>query len=393
MTEQELGKKYSQCVNVLIFIFPIVINSVKVAGDIVLFFLAMMGICIAVLQKLSPFTIKDIKVFSYITTGYFFALCLSVIFSGKAIELAHFLPRNFHFLFAPFIALTFYKAKINLNYVFAGIKVGLIVLGIIIINQLLSGVNRPSGVMNVAVFANLTVSMFFVVLVFFQQESFKQKMFTFLSLLSGLLVIISSGTRGAWFTFIILLGLFIFLLYKEKAELSNISKIILALMVTAILFFSGYKQYVNDRVYIAYKQTSNWFYGDDASSTIGLRLEMYNTAIDNIEDVPFFGYGYRTSNLVLFNNASSETGKDLKMLNHLHNAYLDSLYNGGIVLLGALLLLLFFPLKIFIKAISQNRYKPVYTAGVLLTVGFATHGLFNVLFGDVFINAFSKRAT
>ena len=62
MIEQTLGKKYSQFVNILIFIFPIVINSVKVAGDIVLFILAMMGIFIAFLQKISPFIIKEIKV-------------------------------------------------------------------------------------------------------------------------------------------------------------------------------------------------------------------------------------------------------------------------------------------------------------------------------------------
>ena len=66
MTEQSFGERYSKCVNVLIFIFPIVINSVKVAGDIVLFVLAMMGIFIAISQKLSPFIIKEIKVF-YLT--------------------------------------------------------------------------------------------------------------------------------------------------------------------------------------------------------------------------------------------------------------------------------------------------------------------------------------
>jgi len=57
MIGQQMGQKYSQSVNVLIFIFPIVINSVQVVGDIVLFILAMMGIFIAISQKLSPFII------------------------------------------------------------------------------------------------------------------------------------------------------------------------------------------------------------------------------------------------------------------------------------------------------------------------------------------------
>ena len=66
MIEQSLGKNYSRFVNVLIFIFPIVISSMQVAGDIVLIILAMMGITIAISQKLSPFIIKDIKVW-YLT--------------------------------------------------------------------------------------------------------------------------------------------------------------------------------------------------------------------------------------------------------------------------------------------------------------------------------------
>jgi hypothetical protein len=64
MMEQPLGQKYSRFINVLIFIFPIVINTLQVAGDIVLFILAMMGIFIAISQKLSPFIVKEIKVFS-----------------------------------------------------------------------------------------------------------------------------------------------------------------------------------------------------------------------------------------------------------------------------------------------------------------------------------------
>ena len=122
MIEQSLGKNYSRLVNVLIFIFPILINSVKVGGDIVLFILAVMGIFIAISKKLSPFNIKEIKVFSYLTAGYFIALCLAVLFSVKGVDQAHLLSRDLYFLFAPFIALAFYKAEINVSYLLAGVK-------------------------------------------------------------------------------------------------------------------------------------------------------------------------------------------------------------------------------------------------------------------------------
>ncbi len=388
MSELLIEKKYSQVVNVLIFIFPIVINSLQVAGDIVLLTLAMMGIYVAISQKLSPFSIKEIKVFSYITSGYFLAVCLSVLFSGKAEELAHYIPRDFYFLFAPFIALAMYKAKININYLIVGVKVSLLLLGGIVINDFLLGISRPSGVMNAAIFGNLSVSLFFIVFIFFQHESPKHKIFSLLSLLSGFFIIIASGTRGAWLSFLLLLSVYFYFYYKQKNKLTLRPLIVIVLFVTIILSLGGMNQLVKDRVNIVHTEISNWVLEDDALSSVGLRLKMYSKAIENINDVPFFGYGLRTSNLALFKNDTSRSGSIARRYNHLHNAYLTNYYNGGILLLSALLLLLFVPLRLFTKANSQNRVNPIFISGILLTLGYASFGMVNILFGDTYMNGF-----
>ena len=388
MIEQSLGKNYSRFVNVLIFIFPILINSVKVGGDIVLFILAMMGIFIAFSQKLSPFNIKEIKVFSYLTAGYFIALCLAVLFSVKGVEQAHLLSRDLYFLFAPFIALAFYKAEINVSYLLAGVKVGLIVLGLISFDQLESGSTRPSGVMNADVFGNLAVSMFFVVLVFFKQESFKYKIFTLVSLLSGLFVIVASGTRGAWLSFLLLLVGYLYFLYKQKTTSNARSKIIAVLIIAGVLSVVSLNQSVQNRTHLAYTETSSWLSGEKTPNSVSMRLEMYRTAINNIKDVPLFGHGLRTSNIVLHTLVPVEFQRYVILYNHLHNAYLTNYFNGGIFLLAALLLLLFAPLWLFIKENSQNHEEPIFIAGALLTYGYASYGMVNILFGDVFMNAF-----
>ena len=390
MSESRLEKKYSQVVNILIFIFPIVINSLQVAGDIVLVILAMMGIYVAISQKLSPFVIKEIKVFSYLTFGYFIAVCLSVLLSGQASNLAHFIPRDLHFFFAPFIALAIFKAEINIKYLIMGVKVALLMLGIIILYQLLDGNERPSGVMNPAVFGNLAVSLFFVTLVFFQQESLKQRILSFLSLLSGLLIIIASGTRGAWLSFFLLLGVYFYFFLKQNIKLKVISKIIILLVITGLLCIGLFNQHVKERVYSAFTETSNWITNDkDVSlSSSGLRLEMYSLAIEKIDEVPFFGHGYRTSNVVVFEDSVTPSGRKSYTYNHLHNAYLTQYFNGGFVLLGALLLLLFVPLRLFMKANSQDRENPIFIAGVLLTVGYTSIGMVNILFGDTYMNGF-----
>ena len=40
---------------------------------------------------------------------------------------------------------------------------------------------------------------------------------------------------------------------------------------------------------------------------------MYRLAIEKIEDVPFFGHGYRTSNVVVFENSTTPVE-----INHIH---------------------------------------------------------------------------
>ena len=388
MRKQSIGKNYSQVVNVLIFIFPIVINSLQVAGDIVLFILAMMGIFVSISKKISPFSIKPIKVFSYLTFGYFSAVCLSVLFSGQAAELAHFIPRDLHFLFAPFIALALFKAEINVKYLLMGAKVALLILGVIIFNQFLLGIPRPSGVMNAGVFGNLAVSIFFITLVFLKHESFKHKILSCLSLLSGVFIIVASGTRGAWLSFLLLLGVYLFFFYKQKNKLSKKSKIIVVFAIATLITFGSFNDSLKDRSQKAYTEINRWIEGDPSVTSVGLRLEMYRLAIEKIEDVPFFGHGYRTSNVVVFENSTTPGGRLSYTFNHLHNTYLTQYFNGGFVLLVALLLLLFVPLIIFLKANSQDRENPIFILGVILTLGYASFGMVNILFGDTYMNGF-----
>jgi O-antigen ligase len=394
MIDHPLNRRYSHVVNVLIFIFPIVINSLQVAGDIVLFILAMMGIYVGISQKLSPFHIKEIKVFSYLTFGYFIAVCLSVLFSSQAAELAHYIPRDFYFLFAPFIALALYKAEINMNYLLVGVKVSLLVMGGIAIEH--GGVRGMRiGVMNAGVFGNLAVLLFFIALVFPQYDSLKHKAFNLVvlsfnlvALSFGLVAVIVSQTRGAWLTFLLLLVIYTYFFYKKQTKFTLKSKILAVLFIASIISIGSFNQIIKDRSNLASTQISNWMNGDLSPSSVGLRLNMYKKAVNNIEDVPFFGYGLRTSNINLFKDDSSSMGVISARFNHLHNAFLTNYYNGGIFLLGALLLILFVPMIIFVKANSQNRTNPVFIAGVLLTVGYASIGMINILLGDTYMNGF-----
>ena len=243
--------------------------------------------------------------------------------------------------------------------------------------------------MNAGVFGNLAVVLFFTTLTFFQFESFKHKMVTFVSLFSGLIIIVLSGTRGAWLSFLILSGAYFYFFYKQKTKLRKKSKIIIVLIIATLLTAASFNQTLKDRSQLASIEFTEWMAGSNSPiSSVGVRLEMYRLAINKIEDVPFFGHGYRTSNIVVFKDSQSEAGQLSYTYNHLHNAYLTNYFNGGIVLLGALLLLLFVPLIIFLKANKKNCENPIYISGILLILGYSSFGMVNILLGDTYMNGF-----
>jgi O-antigen ligase len=206
--------------------------------------------------------------------------------------------------------------------------------------------------------------------------------------LFGFIAIIGSGTRGAWLSCLLLVGVYLYFIFKQKTKLILRSKIILLFIIVITFSIVSLNEPLQNRVQNGYTQISSWINGDQSSNNVSLRLNMYKKAINNIKDVPFFGYGLRTSNINLFKNDSSRMGLKSARYNHLHNAYLTNYYNGGIVLLGALLLILFVPMIIFLKANSQNRTNPVFIAGVFLTVGYASIGMINILLGDTYMNGF-----
>jgi O-antigen ligase len=177
-------------------------------------------------------------------------------------------------------------------------------------------------------------------------------------------------------------------LYKQKTTSNARSKIIAVLIIAGVLSVVSLNQSVQNRTHLAYSETSSWLLGEKTPNSVSMRLEMYRTAINNIKDVPLFGHGLRTSNIVLYNLAPANFKGSILRFNHLHNAYLTNYFNGGIFLLVALLFLLFAPLWLFIKENSQNHEEPIFIAGALLTLGYASFGMVNILFGDVFMNAF-----
>lgn len=375
-------------VNMLVFLFPVFILVTKGVGDLILLLLACIGFYHLCKNFRKVVSTKSLGFFSAITVGYFVSLFLSVMLSGKAEELFRFLARDLHFLFAPLIFIAVSKANINWFSLMLGIKIGLVLAGLTVLFQAWGGKFRPSGVMNAGVFANLAVmSVIFLVVYMFLVVK-KITPFSLVALLFGLAAVFLPSTRGAMLSgvllvvMLLLLGVRFFSIRKRMVSTS------LLLIIIGAGGISILDDYAAGRISAAYNNFSLWMEGANGNTSTGLRLEMYVSSLKALDAMPFFGYGYRNANPVVAEYAAEGLQRQIAAFNHLHNAYITNLLCNGYLGLISLMALLFGPLIYFWKQLNNQQECTWSACGVLLCIGYASFGMVNILFGDVFMNAF-----
>ena len=393
MSEHLLSNKYSWFVNSLLFIFPIVIISQKVVGDLILLILAITGLFITFFYKTSPFSVKELKTFNWLVLGYFAVICISILFSGKALELAHFISRELYFFFAPFVALAIFKARIDISVVLYGVKVGLIVLVTLMYLNAGNFDVRYSGSINANPYGLIAAILTLFSIINVCKESLVNRLITLVAFVSGVLIIIMSGTRMAWIAFVISFFFYLWNAYIRK-ELKCFFRLSFLLVLLSLIFSSFFQSsLIENRTLQAKQQVMAWFSGEDSTSSVGVRLEMWDASIDEIVENPSLtGIGYRNNiNKTVSKHAVKESRNVIESYNHVHNTYLNHLLAEGLLGLIAIISLLFIPFKRFI--VSARYYKSINSnsfaiMGVLMILMFILFGFAMKLFGDVFINAF-----
>lgn len=384
-----LEKKYSNFIVALLLLFPVLINSVKVFGNLILLILFMLGIYIAISENKNPFRIKELKIFSWLTTGYFLVMLLSILYADGLNAEFHHLGRKLHFLLAPLIALAIFQVDLPIKKLLLSIKVGLIIIGVIVITQFLLGNGRPSGMINANIFGDIAVAMFFLSIVQVFNETPKERIITFIAIFTGIGAIFLSESRGSWLSFIILFIVYIGLIYKPFLQNNNKRKLFLVLLLLSTIGFIGMQTNANKKITVAVTEIQNWQSGNESQTSLGLRMEMWKSGLNAAKQAPWFGYGYRNANQIASEYASNNK-IIIQGFTHLHNEYITNLVSAGIIGLFALLALLFLPVVIFYRKL-ENKDKDTYcyaSMGILLCTGYATFGFSHIAFGEEHINAF-----
>jgi len=378
-------EKYSNFVIILLLLFPILINSVKIFGNLILLILAILGIYIAIVERKNPFQIPELKLFSWLTISYFMVMLLSIIAAdGWSAELHH-LGRKIHFLFAPFIALTLLQINLPLKKLLLSIKLGLIIIvTIAIVNPLLE---KSISMINANIFSDIVVAMIFLSIVQIFNETPKERVITFIGALAGGYAIFLTGTRGSWVSFLILFIVFSVLIYKPFLQNNNKTKLFVVLLFVVLLGFIGTSDRVENRVKLAVSEIQNWNSGHNENDSIGLRMQMWEAGLKAAAQSPWTGYGYRNANEVVSEYAPKNK-RTIRNKTHLHNEYLTNLVSAGIIGLLSLLILLFTPMVVFYRKLKDKDTYHYSVIGILLCIGYTTFGFTHIAFGEEHINAF-----
>ncbi len=386
MNEAHLNKRYSSFVIGLLILFPIVINSVKILGNMILLILVIFGLYIAIAEKKNPFKIQELKVFSWITVGYFFIMLMSILiadgFDARFVSLG----RKAHFLLAPLIALSIYQIDLPFKNILLAVKAGLIIIGIVVMVQFLLGSSRPSGMINANIFGDIAVAMLFLSIVQVFNEKPKEQIITFIATIAGIVAIFLSGSRGSWLSFIILSIAFIFLVYKPFLMGNKINKLFLVLFFSVLFGFISTQTDAGKKIISAVVNIQNWDNGDQTYTSSGIRMEMWKSSLEAAKNSPWFGYGYRNSNKEVSKYVDSHS-QTIAAFTHLHNEYLTNLLAGGLLGLVSLLGMLFVPMIFFYKNLKNQKTYYYASAGILLCIGYTTFGFTHIAFGEEHINA------
>jgi len=382
-----LNKRHLNFITVLILAFPIVINSIKIFSSLILLILVFFGAHAAFKDKANPFKIKELKLFSWLTVGYFGVALLSIpVADGIHADFSS-LGRKIQFLLAPLIALSIFRVKFPIKNLLLSLKIGLIIIGIITITQALFQIGeywRPSGMINPNIFGDIAVSMLFLSIIRIFNETPKERIFTLIAFLFGVTAITLSASRGSWVSALILSGMYFILIYQQHLKNNKKYKVIVFGLFVAILATISNTAVVQNKISAAISGVENWRTGDKHLSSTGERLNMWKSGLQAFTDSPWIGYGYGNANQA----SQNYTSQNIVRYSHLHNEYITTAVSAGIVGLLALLSLLFIPLRIFYQGLQNKKTYHYSLMGVLLCIGYATFGFTHIAFGEEHINAF-----
>ncbi len=361
-----------------LLLFPVVLLTIKPLAIILFVLIALMGVYVAVKKKMNPFLVSEIKMFSWLSVGYFMVMFLSVLVSNEPTSAWAHLSRVSYFLFAPFVALTITQINVSTETLLKSFKTGSVMAGMIALSgfMMANGGGRFSGMYNPNTFGDLSVLMLFFSIINISAEGKRDFWFSAAAAVCAVTAIVMSASRGSLAALALLLVLYVFLMLKSHRQKN------LRIMIALLLFALGGNLYLSHTRILSVKKEIR-----SSNSSFGQRSDMYRGGWRAFKDSPLIGYGYYNCGSVTarYVNQDALTQEHYAGRWHLHDESLTNLVNAGILGFISLWALFLFPLFLFLK-----NYKNSVSAraGVMFIAGYILLGLSHTLFGYEYETAF-----
>lgn len=206
-----------------------------------------------------------------------------------------------------------------------------------------------------------------------------------------MLIIVKTGTRGAWPAMICVL-----VLQFSLVEISRRSKLLVGSLIIALVAAAMWlTPTVRDRVALTVVEMSTYYQENNRASSVGYRLDFWDIALACFRDNPLWGVSYPRRGEIMEayiadHPASASIGTDGRSSSH--NEIMDALAKKGLVGVIAVLLLYLVPLRYFVRRMRRARDRTgrslsVAGAGLVLTVlicGITEAPMMNVRVGTAY---------
>lgn len=289
-------------------------------------------------------------------------------------------------LFLLFLPVYFFIRKTNIpfRYVIFGIATGAVACFAIATYQVIYlGLSRAHGIQNPVPFGGLSITLGLMCLSMgIVMENQQEKIWMYFCFLLASTASILSGTRGAWLALPVgLIALLILNPYKWSAKI-RVSSFLLVLSLIVLTYNIPLIQF---RVDTTVSNLASYITEDNASTSVGLRLETWRAAIIGFMENPVLGIGEGNFHSSL--RQLAETGDINPIITtniaHVHNEFLSVLLHRGLPGLLSSLSLFLLPLLIFCIHFrrQQGERKVLLILGIMLIISSITTALSDVFFG------------
>lgn len=252
------------------------------------------------------------------------------------------------------------------------------------------GLDRPGGLINSITFGDIMLCMGLMCLAATLDYAGRSAVWPALGALAGLAGSVATGTRGGW----IALGLAALLLVRYGHVLRGRWRKALALLALALMvgtYFipqTGVRQRIDEGI----SDVQQYVNGGPSYTSVGIRLELWRSALQLIALHPLTGAGIPTVRAELAQLVADGRAHPYVLdFDHFHNDMLQVTVYGGVAGLLAWASTLVMPFLFFRRQLRRGRDEHLNApalAGMLLVLSYFSFGLTEVIFWSVRANMF-----